>query len=209
MRARTAWLWGVPLAGVALALTPMVARAPRPGPASGTAVSLYEVAAQSRASGLTGWALVDDATARVTRRFTHYSAWHLWDTPQRAYAHGHGQSTQYNLALADVLRQLGFEVEVVHAARVRAGHNPWFHTGHLWLRVTHDGRVRDVCAGSPDNRAGAVHFVAISQVRPARRLTPTFVAAALTPFVVREVWRQVLHRRPVQAWLYRRFGERP
>lgn len=187
--------------GILIAWVPVVARAPR-GAGSGTSGSL--IADESRATGLTGWELVDDATGRVHRSLTHESSWHLWYTPEAALRHGQGRDTQYNLALADVLRRLGFDVEVVHAAWVRGlGPQPWFQHGHLWLRVRIDGHVRDVSASRSGNRAGQVPFVAASEVQVARSWTPWVVAMGLAPFVVREVWSSMLGRRRPASWLYR------
>ncbi|HEX2858161.1 MAG TPA: hypothetical protein VHO26_11925 [Propionibacteriaceae bacterium] len=187
---------------VAAALAPVVARAPQ---GSATGPSPAALADQARATGLSGWALVDDATMRVHRSLAHQSSWHLWYTPAASLRHGQGRDTQYNLALADVLRRLGLEVEVVHAAWVRGlGPQPWFQRGHLWLRVSVDGHTRDVSASHAANRAGRVPFVAESEVQPARPWTPWVVALGLSPFVVREVWGSMLQRRAPAAWLYRR-----
>ncbi len=167
-------------------------------------LDLQTLVSWSRATGLSGWDLVDDATARVHGCLDHESSWHLWYTPTAAVRHGQGRDTQYNLALARVLRRLGFEVMVVHAAVVRGlGQPPWFQRGHLWLRVTHDGHTRDVCAGRTGNRAGHVPFVAVSEVQVARSWTPWVVAAGLAPFVVGEVWASILEGRRPAEWLYR------
>lgn len=197
------------LTGAALvaAVVPVVAGAPR-GRAGGTDIDT--LVSQCRASGLSGWALVDDATARLHASLAHESSWHLWYTPEASVRHGQGRDTQYNLALARVLRRLGFDVRVVHAALVRGlGQPPWFQRGHLWLQVTHDGHTRDVCAGHPDNRAGHVPFAAVSEVQVARSWTPWVVAAGLAPFVVDEVWRSMLQRRRPDEWLYRPIGTDP
>ena len=185
----------------AVAVSPVVAGAPR-GRLAGTGIDT--LVSQCRATGLSGWALVDDATARLHASLTHESSWHLWYTPEASVRHGQGRDTQYNLALARVLRGLGFDVRVVHAALVRGlGQPPWFQRGHLWLQVTHDGHTRDVCAGHGDNRAGHVPFVAVSEVQVARPWTPWVVAAGLAPFVVDEVWRSTRQRRSPAEWLYR------
>ena len=180
---------------------PVVARAPR---GSGDGVTTAALADSCRATGLSGWDLVDAATAAVHRSLDHESSWHLWYTPEASLRHGQGRDTQYNVALADVLRRLGLRVEVVHAAWVRGlGPQPWFQRGHLWLRVTIDGHTRDVSASRAGNRAGHVPFVALSEVQRARPWTPWLVALSLSPFVVREVWASTLLRREPAAWLYR------
>ena len=192
---------------VSAVIVPVVMGAPRghdEGPDIDTIVS------RCRASGLTGWALVDDATARVHGCLRHESSWHLWYGPEAALRHGQGRDTQYNVALARALRRLGFDVRIVHAALVRGlGTPPWFLRGHLWLQVTHDGHTRDVCAGHAGNRAGHVPFVAVSEVQVARGWTPWVVAVGLAPFVVDEVWRTIIRRRRPREWLYRPIGTDP
>lgn len=168
---------------------------------------LASVTDELRATGLTGWELVDAATQRVHQAFEHESLWSLWESAPTAMSHGHGWSAQYNGALALVLERLGFDVHVVHAARVTGlGHNPWWHAGHSWLRVTHDGRTLDVCAGKADNRAGRVAFMPVSEVRPMRRWTRGLVSVAMAPVVTRQVLLQ-LAGAPQARWLYRPFGQ--
>lgn len=158
-------------------------------------------------SGLDGWELVDLATGMVNSMMTHYSCWHLWLTPERALAAGHGSGIQYNLALRQVLRRLGYRVRAVHASRVRLEHHPWYHVGHTWLHVTHAGRTLDVCASRPGNRAGHVAFVPVTEVRPFRAITLVDQTVVLAPIVAASVWRSTILRRPVERWVYRPFGE--
>ncbi len=196
---------------------PAVLAAPGPEPAlpeyrspDGRAIRLRtvdDVVAACRASGEEGWELVDLATSLVHRMYTHYSCWHLWLSPARSLEAGHGSSNQYNLALAQVLRRLGFRVHLVHASRVRMEHHPWYHTGHTWLQVDHDGRRLDVCASRPGNRAGEVAFVPITEVRRFGPVSYADNALALAPIVIAGVWRSRLTGRPVPRWMYRPFGQ--
>ncbi|GAA1388869.1 hypothetical protein [Luteococcus peritonei] len=185
-------------------LAPALLTAPRP---TGPGLDVEQVTSSCRASGLAGWELVDRATRSVHDGFTHHSLWHLWESPTQALRHGRGWSGQYNRALAQVLRSLGFQVVVVHASRVRGlGRNPWWQTGHTWLQVTHQGRTLDVCASRPDNRAGQVGFVPMTQVRPVHPWTREVVTAALVPVVAVEGWRMLLGG-DLPRWLYRGFDE--
>lgn len=194
-----------------VAAVPVRLLAPKPGAADESSVpNLGMALLMCQNSGRGEWELVDFATSLVHSQYRDHSAWHLWETPRQSFERRRGQSSQYNRALARLLQALGFEVQIVHAARVRGrGSNPWFHTGHVWLRVRHHDLIRDVCAGDAANRAGSVHFVPTSEVRPAKSLTPTFVASALAPFVAADVWTQLLRRRPPSRWLYRPFNEQP
>ncbi|MCI1747408.1 MAG: hypothetical protein LKI24_04420 [Acidipropionibacterium sp.] len=204
------------LAAAAVVL-PVILKAPPPEPAlpdytapDGSTIQLRtidDVVDACRASGEQGIELVDLATSLVHRMYTHYSSWHLWLTPEQSLQDGHGNSIQYNLALAQVLRRLGLTVHPVHASRVRMEHHPWYHTGHTWLQVELDGRRLDVCASRPGNRAGQVAFVPITEVRPLSRLTRADNVAALAPIVVVSLWRGWLRGRPAARWMYRPFGE--
>ena len=191
-------------AGAAATLfAPAVLTAPRPT----AGAELDAVVDRCRASGETGWALVDEATRQVHQAFAHHSLWHLWEGPRAALRHGRGWSAQYNRALAQVLGALGFEVVVVHASRVRGlGRNPWWQTGHTWLHVTHQGRRLDVCASRSTNTAGHVAFVPMTQERPVHPWTRQVVSAVLAPVVATQAWRQ-LAGDEVPRWLYRRFDE--
>ena len=60
-------------------------------------------------TGLRGWDLVAYAQQLVACKFAIYSTRNLWDTPARAFEYGLGYCTQYNLALKQLLDQLGFE----------------------------------------------------------------------------------------------------
>ncbi|MGJ6980197.1 hypothetical protein ACSDQ9_06655 [Aestuariimicrobium soli] len=188
----------------AAAAAPMVALAPAP---EGTGATADDLVREARSSGLEGWELVDRANDLVHGAYDHYSAWHLWESPATSLAHGRGSSVQVNRVLAQVLTALGFEVELVHAARVRFGRHPWWHAGHLWARVTIAGEQRDVCAMTEGNRAGRVAFTPLTEVREVHPWTIPAVTAGLAPFVVVQVWRQLVLGDEVPGWMYRPFGE--
>ncbi|WCC79497.1 hypothetical protein O6R08_08240 [Cutibacterium equinum] len=200
------------LAGVAAVVVPVVVAAPKPepglpdGPDGKPLRTFDDVVAACRATGKSGWDLVDEATHLVHRMYTHYSCWHLWLSPEQSLAAGHGHSGQYNIVLGRVLKELGFQVRPVHAARVRLEHHPWYHTGHNWLRVTYGGKELDVCASRPGNTAGNVAFVPLTDVLDRTRLNSIDTTVALAPIVVANVWKSWLTRSGVQRWVYRPFG---
>lgn len=194
------------LAACTAFLAPAVLSAPRADAQHGH-TDVDQVVADCRATGLTGWALVDRATTAVHDAYDHHSMWHLWETPAQSLQHGRGWSAQYNQALAEVLHRLGFRATVVHAARVRGlGRAPWWQAGHTWVVVEHDGRSLDVCASRATNTAGNVPFEPSTEVRPIHRWTRSTVSAALAPVVAAQAWRQ-LFGAPTPRWLYRRFDE--
>jgi len=209
-------------AAAGIAVLPVIIRAPGPEPAlpehttpggpTRTLRDIDDVVAAcredaARPDGPQGAELMDLATSLVNQMYSHYSCWHLWLSPAQSLAAGHGCSLQYNMALAEVLRRLGFTVHPVHASRVRMEHHPWYHTGHAWLQVEVDGRRLDVCASRPGNRAGQVAFVPITEVRPLGPLTRADNTLALTPIVAASLWRSWLTGRPAARWMYRPFGK--
>lgn len=196
------------LLAAAVAAAPVLVRAPRTRPIAPDGLhTVDDVVAACIESDLHGWELVDHATALVHRKYSHYSCYHWWETPAQSFARSRGQSNQYNTVLARVLRGLGFHVRVVHAARVRLSRSPWWHSGHTWLEVTVDGRTRDVCASRAENRAGDVHFVPVTAVRPFRGLTYVDTTLGLAPIVTVLVWKAMLKNEPLPRWMYRPFDE--
>ena len=141
------------------------------------------------------------AVAAVVRAFPRYSLWRLWQSPEASLRDHRGWSHQYNTILLLVLRRLGFEADLVHAARVRGFRRPWWLAGHTWVKVMVDGKRLDACAARPRGRVGEPAFVPVTPELPLRRVTRWGVGAALVPFVVVEVWRAWLGRRPVADWV--------
>ena len=187
------------VAAAALAVVaPVIALAPR----SGTGASVEQLVARCRETGLSGRELADEAITAVAEAFPHYSLWHVWEKPETALRNGRGWSHQYNTVLFLVLRELGFETRAVHAARVRGFKRPWWLVGHAWVKVVIDGRPLDACASRAANRVGTVLFVPLTPELPLRRVTRWAVAAAVTPFVVAEVWRAWLTGREVPPHIY-------
>lgn len=126
-------------------------------------------------SGDAGAQLVDRATRLVHDRFATYSVLHPWERPEIAFRRRRGYCVQYNGALADLLRGLGFEAWLVYAARVRFDDGTEWGLGHTWVRARIRGELRDVCARSRGNRVGHVGFVPLGRVR---RFGPVVRAAA-------------------------------
>lgn len=180
----------------------VAAAAPRRDNA-GTTVE--ELTRRLQGRGLEGRELVDAATRAVAEAIPYHSAWHLWEKPETSLERRAGWSQQYNTVLLLVLRSLGFDVRLVHAARVRGFGFPWFLSGHTWVKVFVDDRWLDACASSANNRAGEVNFVPLTEELPVYVRTRWAVALALSPFVVARVWGALLTGKRVPQWVY---GER-
>lgn len=197
-------------AAVAVLLAPFL-RAPRARQVDEGATPSIDTAVQTlQLSGLTGWDLVDEAIEVVNDRFQDYSIWHLWEGAELSFRHRRGFSDQYNLALGHILDQLGFQVRLVHAARVRELPDPdrlaapWWHAGRSWLRVSHEGQVLDVSAGQRGLTAGELSFVPVSEVREAHLWTPLLIRVAMVPLVSAVLWGGWLRGQGVPTWLYGR-----
>lgn len=207
----TSWL---AIAATASAIAvPVVVGAPKPVPSWPHDVrTLDEAVDDCLVSGLDGWALVDYATALVNQKLTRYSLWHLWESSGVAFRNSRGFSDQYNIALGRLLAGLGFEVQVVQAARVRFNspqprHAPWWVIRHTWLRVTHEGRTLDVCASRAGHRAGHVQFTPLSDVRPIHPWSTWDTRLSLAIPVAYQVWKAWLTGEPVPRWMYREFHD--
>lgn len=192
-----------PVVALLGAFVPVVGMMPRKPLVDGPH-TVEELVQQCRAGGATGGDLVNEATAAVARAYPFYSIWHLWESPEASLASHRGWSHQYNTVLLLVLRELGFDVRLVHAARVRGFRTPWWLPGHSWVKVHLGGHEVDVCASSETNTAGAVNFVPLTRELPMRRVTRWALGTWLTAFVVGEAWRAWLSGTEVSSWVYGR-----
>ena len=196
MRKRTAMLGVAGVAGAAVGA--VAAFAPAPTGRGDTVESIAETAASGGNEGID---LVNAAIRAVADAFPQHSAWHLWESPTTSLRHGRGRSPQYNTVLLLVLRRLGFDVRLVHAARVRGFSRPWFLSGHTWVKACVDGRWLDACASSASNKAGEINFVPLTEELPVFIRTRWALGLALTPFVVGSVWWAWLTGKPVPTGL--------
>jgi transglutaminase-like putative cysteine protease len=153
-------------------------------------------------TNMQGWELVDFATRLVHDKIRIYSVRNLWDTPGLAFKYGMGYCTQYNLALAQLLRRLGFEVQPVFALKIQSDTKPEWQMGHTWLRVSVDGETRDVCAGNAENRAGAVDFRPLTKVYPGAPHVLLATHLGLIWYAGVLEWRALLMRQPLPSWMW-------
>lgn len=193
--------WFRVVAVLAVGAGAVVVAAPRTDHPDGPSVE--DLAARAHASGLSGRELVTEAIRLTAEAYTHYSAWHLWERSRVSLRHRRGWSHQYNSVLCIVLRQLGFETRMVHTAWVLGADHPWWHNGHTWVKVKVNGRWLDACASHADNQAGELPVTPDSDELPWGPRTRIAITLSLAPFVVAEVWRSWLTRRPVPTWIYR------
>lgn len=203
------WLAPAVLGGAAAAALPVLAAVPAAQVRRPDGVdTLDDAVAACRASGLTGWDLVEHARRLVHRKYAQYTIVTLWESPASSFRHSRGYSSQYNGALAAILVALGFEVQRVWATRVRSAGlpEPWWRTSHSWVRVTHAGRTKDACAYDADAPVGQVSFVPLTEVRPFGPATRRNTRIGMTPFIYARAWRALLTRRPLPRWIVRPFG---
>lgn len=166
-------------------------------------VTVDDAAAACGQTELHGWDLVAYAQQLTARKFSTYSCRNLWDTPRRAFAHGMGYCTQYNLALKALLDGLDIDSRAVYAAKVQVLDDPSWQMGHTWLKVRVDGEVRDVCAGRVGNRPGRVSFVPVSPVRQGTPLMLVLTHLGIIFYCGLLEWGALLSRRPPPAWMFK------
>lgn len=205
--ARAAWLLALPAmvgAAAGLLMLPGALKLPqyRRTQLDGV-VTIDDAVTACQRTGLQGWELVGYAQQLVCQKFTYYSTRNLWDTPARAFAHGMGYCTQYNLALKRILDRLGFETEAVFSLRVRVMDDPSWTMGHTWLRVTVDGETREVCAGHGGNAPGLVNFTPLAPVLPGNDAIFLLTHLGLIPFCGIVEWKGVVSGRGEPGWTFR------
>ena len=165
---------GVPLYALPAMLS--LPRGQRPGVEK---LTISQAARQLRASGKTGWALVEAARALVGQRM-HYCRRNSYDSAARAFERGYGYCMQHAYALADLLTRLGLEAKVVQAFRNRFADGNV--TSHAWVSVTVDGETRYVDPLFWDAQANRPTFTPLSEVTgisPAFRAFTWWGAAAV------------------------------
>ena len=151
-----ALLGGLPV--YALPATLSLPRGRRPGLAP---LTIPQAAQQLKASGKSGWALVEAARALVAERMA-YCRRNSFDIHWRAFERGYGYCQQQAYALADLLTRLGFEARVVGALRNRFPDGRV--TGHAWVRVILDEQAHDIDSIAYNRQAGQIDFTPLTRV---------------------------------------------
>ena len=191
--------------GIGILLFPGAKQLPSYRPTSHNGVkSIKDAVLVCQQTGLQGWDLVAYAQKLVSRKFTIYSVFNLWDTPSRAFVYGMGYCTQYNLALKNLLENLGFAVTAVFSLKVRVLDDENWTMGHTWLRVTIDGETRDVCAGRVENEPGKVNFVPVWPVHHGHIITLFLTHLGMILFCGALSWKSLLTGNPPLDWMYNR-----
>jgi transglutaminase-like putative cysteine protease len=135
-------------------------------------LTIAQAAQRLRASGKAGMELVEAARALVGERMA-YCRRNGFDNHRRAFERGYGYCQQSAYALTDLLRQVGFEVKVVHALQNRFPDGRV--TSHAWVGVIVEGETHYVDPLFWDAEAGAVAFTPLS---PVLGYSPVFRALA-------------------------------
>ncbi len=99
-------------------------------------LTLAEASDRIRVDYPHGYDQVEAARALVGERMV-YCRRNSFDPYPRAFGRGYGYCQQMALALAEVLRRLGYEARVVHCLRCRFADGKV--TSHAWVRVPVDG----------------------------------------------------------------------
>lgn len=206
MRKRTAGL--AVLGAAAVAAAPLLRPGPDVGP--GEFTDIDQAVDCARATGLTGPDLVRWCTEHVGAQFALQTLRSPWEPAAVAFRRRRGYSLQYNGALAEILSRLGFDAELVFAARVRRAHTqpPWYAMGHAWVRVTLDGRRRAACAryGGMGGEDGFLPLTVINPVRPVTLVDATLGSTALALLAH---WYDLLGNKGLPSWFETPFDAAP
>lgn len=134
-------------------------------------MTVSEAIVQCNSTGYAGWQLVEYAQKLVAGRM-QYSFFNSFDMPEKAFEKGMGYCWQQAGALNLIMKGLGVDSRLVHAARnrfpdiVREGVTIRIGvSGHVWCRVRVGGEEKDVCPGSIENSPGRLHFETLSKVK--------------------------------------------
>jgi len=134
----------------------------QPGQRPGTKkLTLNEAAKQLRASGVNGWELVEQARSLVSMRMV-YSRRNSFDTPGKAFERGYGYCMQHAYALSYLLKELGFETEVVQAFKNEFSDGKV--TSHAWVSVKYGGEVRHIDSLFYDEAESRLDFTPLSEI---------------------------------------------
>ena len=124
-------------------------------------LTIPQAAQKLRATGKTGWSLVEAARALAAQRM-QYCRRNSFDTAARAFARGYGYCTQQAYALRGLLARLGFEARVVQAFHNRFPDGS--EGSHAWVCVTVGSEARYVDSLFYDAQAGEITFTPLSNV---------------------------------------------
>jgi hypothetical protein len=147
---------GVPLYALPATLSLPAGRRSGLGP-----MTIKQAAGQLRATGQTGWELVESARALVGERMA-YSRRNSFDPAPKAFERGYGYCQQMAYTLLTLLHELDFEAKVVQTfkAQFPDGHV----TPHAWVSVTINGETRYVDPYFWDAEAGELGFTIVGKV---------------------------------------------
>lgn len=125
-------------------------------------MDIREATEQCRSTGLTGWDMVEYVNKLVNQRMSY-----ALDIPlalhTTAFRRGRGYCVQQAFCVRDILRGLGYDVQLVYSSRTAFPAKNKV-CGHTWCRVSIDGVQKDVCTCNADNRPGSVDFSPVSKV---------------------------------------------
>jgi hypothetical protein len=114
-------------------------------------------------SELTGWDMIKYVNFLVNKNMK-YSVEIPFMPYKKAFGIGKGYCVQQAFCVRDILRELGYHVQVVYCRKTLFKDSGAI-SGHTWCRVRIDNIEKDVCTRNSDNRPGKVNFVPISQVK--------------------------------------------
>ena len=112
---------------------------------------------------LTGWDLVKYVNCLVNKNMK-YSVEIPFTSYKKAFRIGKGYCVQQAFCVRDILRELGYTVQVVYCRKAVFKSTNTL-SGHTWCRVCVDHQEKDVCTCHSDNYPGNTNFTPISKVK--------------------------------------------
>lgn len=111
---------------------------------------------------LKGWDMVKYVNCLVNKCMK-YSVEIPFLSHKKAFLIGKGYCVQQAFCTRDILRELGYSVQVVYCRK--AIFEDTKISGHTWCRVNIDNQEKDVCTSNSDNCPGKVNFTPVSKVK--------------------------------------------
>lgn len=112
---------------------------------------------------LTGWNMVEYVN-RLVNKSMKYSVEIPFAPYKKAFRIGKGYCVQQAFCARDILRELGYNVQVVYCRKAVFEDTNTI-SGHTWCRVYIDNQEKNVCTCNSDNYPGKVNFTPVSKVK--------------------------------------------
>jgi|GEM_PF-5762155 len=126
-------------------------------------VQLCDAVNSCNSTKLAGWDMVAYVN-RLVNKSMKYSVEIPFASYKKAFRIGKGYCVQQAFCTRDILRELGYNVQVVYCRKAVFEGTETI-SGHTWCRVYIANQEKDVCTCNSDNCPGKVNFPPVSKVK--------------------------------------------